>query len=54
MAEKQVSCLQAMPMLGLKGLPRTDVDRLFDAFDTNHSGEITLDELEEQLSRGVG
>ena len=43
---------KAMPVLDLH-VPKEEMDRLFDSWDQNGSGSITMDELHAQLRRRV-
>ena len=40
-----------MPLLGLD-VAKKEIDRLFDSWDPDRSGEISLQELNKQLRRG--
>ena len=42
---------RAMPLLGLD-VAKKEIDRLFDSWDPDRSGEISLQELNKQLRRG--
>lgn len=43
----------ALPLLGLRGYARSDMDLLFDATDTDHSGQIEYAELYRLLRSGA-
>ena len=42
---------KAMPLLGLKDVPKKDIDAVFDSFDPDGSGELEMKELEKLLKR---
>ena len=39
-----------MPLLGLQDTSKADIDALFDAWDTDHTGTISFQELKKILS----
>ena len=43
---------KAMPLLGLKDVPKKEIDAVFDSLDTDGGGQLEMKELERQLRRG--
>ena len=41
-----------MPLLGLKDVPKKEIDAVFDSLDTDGGGQLEMKELERQLRRG--
>ena len=50
----KVEFRNAMPLLGLKDVPKKEIDAVFDSLDTDGGGQLEMKELERQLRRGGG
>ena len=48
----KVEFRNAMPLLGLKNVPKKEIDAVFDSLDTDGGGQLEMKELERQLRRG--